>query len=349
MISELTPLRIVPGSHVDLLDQTLLPHEERILAIRDVASLCEAIRALRVRGAPLLGLAAACGMAIGATTRRTADDALRATLDELIATRPTAVDLAACGRAALAMALHLPEAERAAALWRFAEDLAAKRRAEDAAIGANGATLIAAGSAVLTHCNAGGLATGGIGTALGVVRTAFDQGRLLRCYATETRPLLQGARLTAWELARAGIPATLLPDSAAASLLASGAVGAVVTGADRIAANGDSANKIGTAQIALAAAAHGVPFYIAAPWTTIDLACPDGAHIPIEFRDGSEVGGFGTARWAPEGIETYNPAFDVTPAALIAAVITERGVVRPPFATGIAALATGAEESPPVH
>lgn len=349
MNSDLAPLRIVPGSHIDLLDQTRLPHEEGFIAIRDVAALCEAIRALRVRGAPLLGLAAACGMAIGATTRGPSDTALRATYNELVATRPTAVDLAACAQDALTMALALPEGERNAALWRFAEGLAAKRAEEDAAIGANGAALIPEGAAVLTHCNAGGLATGGIGTALGVVWTAFAQGRAVRCYATETRPLLQGARLTAWELTRAGIPATLLPDSAVASLLGSGAVQVVVTGADRIAANGDSANKIGTAQIALAAAAYGVPFYIAAPLTTVDLACPDGSRIPIEFRDGGEVGGFDGARWAPDGIDTYNPAFDVTPARLIAAIVTERGVVRPPFGAGLAALAARAEGERPVH
>ncbi len=184
---------------------------------------------------------------------------------------------------------------------------------------------------MLTHCNTGALATGGIGSALGVIRTAWEGGRLAHCYATETRPLLQGARLTAWELKNAGIPSSLLPDTAAASLISSGRVQAVITGADRIATNGDSANKIGTYGLALAAQRHSVPFYIAAPRTTIDPACDSGAGIPIEFRDASEVGGYAGVRWAPEGTGAYNPAFDVTPADLISAIITEAGVVRAPY------------------
>jgi methylthioribose-1-phosphate isomerase len=198
--------------------------------------------------------------------------------------------------------------------------------------------LLAPGAAVLTHCNTGALATGGIGTALGVIRVAWERGSLARCYATETRPLLQGARLTAWELRRLGIPATLVPDTAAASLIASGAVQAVITGADRIATNGDSANKVGTYGLAAVAARHAVPFYIAAPRTTIDPACPSGAAIPIEFRDGREVGGWGEVRWAPDGLEAYNPAFDVTPAGLITAIITEAGVARPPYSRSLADL-----------
>lgn len=328
---------------MELLDQTLLPGEERFIPLRDVDSVCEAIRALRVRGAPLLGLAGACGLAIAADTRGSEQATLEQAAAELIATRPTAVDLSACVNAALAAALKVPESERASVLWDFARALAEQRSEEDRAIGKSGAELLPEGSAVLTHCNTGALATGGIGTALGVIRTAFEAGRLTRCYATETRPLLQGARLTAWELVRLGIPATLLPDTAAASLLASGKVGAVITGADRIAANGDTANKIGTYQIALAAKARDVPFYIAAPWTTIDLSCPNGDGIPIEFRSADEVGGFGDARWSPEGVGAYNPAFDVTPAELITAIITERGVLRPPFVESLRAAGEGGE------
>jgi len=333
---EFVPLRLEPGEGMVLIDQTVLPHEERWLTLRDVEGVCEAIRTLRVRGAPLLGLAGAGALAIAAETRGGSEAALRAAADEILGTRPTAVDLGTVTRRALAAALAEPEEpQRAAVLWAFATGFAGQRAAEDAAIGAFGAELIAPGSAVLTHCNAGGLATAGIGTALGVVRAAFEQGRLTGCYATETRPLLQGARLTMWELRRAGIPATLLPDTAAASLIASGRVQYVVTGADRIAANGDAANKVGTYGLAAVAARHGVPFLIAAPRTTFDGACPDGGAIPIEFRSADEVGGFGGVRWAPAGAEAYNPAFDVTPAELIAGFVTERGVLRPPFGPAI--------------
>ncbi|MGE5594871.1 MAG: S-methyl-5-thioribose-1-phosphate isomerase [Hyphomicrobiales bacterium] len=339
---DVIPLRLLPGE-IELLDQTLLPHEERYIPVRDVPTLCEAIRSLRVRGAPLLGLAGAAGLAIAARTTGPSEAALRAAAAEIVATRPTAVDLAACTHAALGAALSLPESERDAALWAFAANLRDQRLREDRAIGEFGAALLAPGDAVLTHCNTGALATGGMGTALAVIRVAFEQGKLSRCFATETRPLLQGARLTAWELARLGIPATLLPDTAAASLIASGRVQAVITGADRIGANGDSANKVGTYGLAAVAARHGVPFYIAAPRTTIDLACPDGAHIPIEFRAASEVGGFGGQRWAPDGLDAYNPAFDVTPAELIAGIITDCGAVRPPYRQGLSAIMRGGE------
>jgi methylthioribose-1-phosphate isomerase len=225
---------------------------------------------------------------------------------------------------------------RAEALWRFAESVLAAREAEDRVMGEHGADLIADARTVLTHCNTGALATGARGTALGVIRTAWESGTLERCYVTETRPLLQGARLTAWELARLGIPSTLLPDTAMASLLACGEVGAVITGADRIAANGDTANKVGTYGLAAVAAAHGVPFYVAAPRTTFDTDAADGAAMPIEHRDAAEVGGYGETRWAPPGLDVYNPAFDVTPAALITAFVTERGVLHPPFGPAIA-------------
>jgi methylthioribose-1-phosphate isomerase len=242
----------------------------------------------------------------------------------LKATRPTAVDLGWAVDAAFRLAEAVPPAEREGVLWRNAAALASQRKREDRAIARHGARLLA--GAVLTHCNTGTLATGGTGTALGVVRAAFEAGAVTRCYATETRPLLQGARLTMWELRKLGIPATLVPDTAAAALVASGLVSAVITGADRIAANGDTANKVGTYGLALAAAAGAIPFLIAAPTSTIDIDCPDGRAIPIEYRAAAEVGGFGAARWAPEGAEAFNPAFDVTPQHLIQGFVTERGV-----------------------
>lgn len=333
-------IRILPGSGIEIIDQTLLPAAERYLLIDDVADLCEAIRTLRIRGAPLLGIAGAGGVAIAAT-REPSMAAIERAAATICATRPTAVDLGAGVDRALQRARSTDESERAAVLWELAAAMLRDQLAADRAIGAYGAGLPGVERAVLTHCNTGALATGGLGTALAVVITAWEQGRIERCYATETRPLLQGARLTAWELKELGIPVTLLPDTAAASLIASGAVGAVVTGADRIAANGDTANKVGTYGLAAVAARHGVPFYIAAPTTTIDPGCAGGGGIPIEFRAAEEVGGFAGQRWAPRGIDAYNPAFDVTPAGLIAAIVTERGVVRPPFAEGLAAVCSG--------
>lgn len=337
---EIVPLRLDPSGFIELIDQTLLPLEERCIEVHDVAALCEAIRSLRVRGAPLLGLAGAAGVALAARTGPADDLSLREAGASIIATRPTAVDLAVRVREALTLAGAQPlDAElRRAALWQSASQLLHARQLEDRQLAALGASLLPADCAVLTHCNTGALATGGIGTALGVIRAGWEAGRLRECYATETRPLLQGARLTMWELARLGIPATLLPDTAAAALIASGRVQAVITGADRIAANGDSANKIGTYGLALAAARHGVPFYIAAPTSTIDQSCPAGEAIPIEFRDGQEVGGFGATRWSPAGTRAYNPAFDVTPADLITAIVTEQGIAQSPFGTSIAGL-----------
>lgn len=323
-----------------MLDQTRLPHKELYLDLVTVAAVIEAIRSLRVRGAPFLGLVGAAGLAVAANERGTSEFALRQAADELANARPTAVDLSALVRLALADALDRPESERLASTWAFAANTARDRTDQDLAMGAFGADELAGVETVLTHCNTGALATGGIGSALGVIRMAFERGTLGHCYATETRPLLQGARLTAWELSKLGIPSTLLPDTAAAMLTGSGRVGAVVTGADRIARNGDAANKIGTYGLALAARAHGIPFYIAAPASTFDANCPDGAAIPIEYRDAREVGGFGGVRWSPEGLGAYNPAFDVTPGNLITAFMTERGVLRPPFATSITAMLT---------
>ncbi len=335
-------LRIVRGAGIDILDQTRLPHHEVTLELRGVEAVCEAIRSLRVRGAPLLGLTGACAMAIAAETLGGGDDSLAEAASIITATRPTAVDLGAGVRRALERALGAGPrpGDRVRALWDNAEEMAEERMAEDGAIGTYGAAILPRG-AVLTHCNTGVLATGGSGTALGVIAAAHRQGTLSHCYATETRPLLQGARLTMWELQRMGIPATLAPDTAAATLIASGRIQAVITGADRIAANGDTANKVGTYGLAVVAARHAVPFFIAAPCTTIDHGCADGAAIPIEFRDEAEVGGFGEQRWAPAGTRAFNPAFDVTPGELIAGIVTERGVLRSPYPEAIARLPRG--------
>lgn len=336
-MNDVCPIRLErPRVHV--LDQTLLPGEERFLSLDSIDAACEAIACLRVRGAPLLGIVGAAAMAVAGESVGVTDQLLREAAQRVSGTRPTAVELRTGADGALTAALAYPEPSRPDVLWRFAEDYLARRIREDRALGEQGAALLAPGTAVLTHCNTGALATGGIGTALGVVRVAWERGNLARCYATETRPLLQGARLTAWELKRAGIPATLLADSAAASLIASGTVQAVITGADRIALNGDTANKIGTYGLAAVAARHAIPFYVAAPRSTFDPGCATGASIPIEFRDGAEVQGFAGHRWSPEGLEAYNPAFDVTPGELITAFVTEAGVLLPPYATSLPAL-----------
>ncbi|MBK9061730.1 MAG: S-methyl-5-thioribose-1-phosphate isomerase [Acidobacteria bacterium] len=338
-----------------LLDQRRLPHEESVLECASALETAEAIRSLAVRGAPLIGVAAAYGMC--AEARRVLprvpedlDAALLAAADRLAAARPTAVNLAwAVARMrGVALATAGGDAEERVLLLEAEADLiAAEDRAACAEIGRLGAEWLRARFSVdvptvLTHCNAGALATAGIGTALGIVRALAARGRLA-ILADETRPFLQGARLTAWELAKDGLPVTLLPDVAAASLIARGRVHAVVVGADRIAANGDVANKVGTYGLALAAHAHGVPFVVAAPTTTLDLATPDGAAIPIEERDGAEVvdlplPGGGTVSLAPAGVTALYPAFDVTPSALVDAIVTERGISERPHASGLARL-----------
>lgn len=340
MTAPIEPIRLLPGRGIDILDQTALPFAERRLLLSDISAVCEAIRELRVRGAPLLGLAGAAGMAIAAETTPATDEDLSRAAHQINATRPTATDLGrATGDALALVRVAGPDAPaRREALWHNAIRMLSLRQAEDQAIGRFGAGLLPPAASVLTHCNTGALATAGIGTALGVIATAHALGRIDRCFATETRPLLQGARLTAWELTRLGIPGTLLPDTAAASLIASGIVHAVITGADRIAANGDTANKVGTYGLAAVAARHAVPFYIAAPTSTFDPACPSGAEIPIEFRSPAEVGGYAGVRWSPDGVDAYNPAFDVTPASCITAIITEHGVLRPPYHAAIADL-----------
>jgi methylthioribose-1-phosphate isomerase len=300
------------GGAVRLIDQRRLPEELVMLQCRSVDELCAAITSLAVRGAPALGAAGAMGVALAAATGEPLEDAAR----RLIATRPTAANLAWGVERGLAASDPAAEAVRIAA-----DDVARNRR-----LGAHGAELLPEDARVLTHCNTGSLACVGYGTALGVVRAAHESGRRPSVWVDETRPVLQGSRLTAWELQRLGIPCTLVADAMAGSLMASGDVDAVVVGADRIAANGDVANKIGTYPLAVLAQHHGLPFYVAAPLSTFDPDCADGSRIPIERRDPDEVAVVGGRRLAPAGVEVENRAFDVTPAGLVSAYVTEEGV-----------------------
>lgn len=331
------------GSAVRVLDQTLLP---RSLEYRECSTLdeaIEAIRALRVRGAPAIGVMAAYSLALALRNDKPGGEtefleSLRRNSAALDAARPTAHNLAWALRRCAAR-VDATEERSVEALHAALLDEAKKVAEEDRdlcrRIGLAGAELVPEGTGVLTHCNAGALATAGMGTALAPLYTAWEGGRRFVVFADETRPLWQGARLTAWELQRAGIPVQVLCDGAAASLLASGRVGLVIVGADRIAANGDVANKIGTYGVALAARAHDVPFYVAAPSSTFDLALPSGGAIPIEQRDGAEVVAPGGASLVPDGVEGWNPAFDVTPASYVAGFVTEKGVLRPPFSESI--------------
>jgi len=321
------------GPGISILDQTRLPDEERWLELGTIDETAEAIRSLRVRGAPLIGVAAAMGLA-SAAARRASEGAmssawLAVSADALEATRPTAVDLRWAldrMRAAAADAFRTDArgGDIAVTLRREAQRIWDLEIAMCRSIGEHGAELIEPGSTVLTHCNAGALATGGLGTALAAVYVAHEQGKGIDVVATETRPLRQGARLTAWELTRAGIPTRVIVDGAAGSLMAKGEIDLVITGADRIAANGDAANKIGTYALAVLASAHRVPFFIAAPRSTFDRTMHSGEEIPIEERAAEEI--------APApGAQAFNPAFDVTPAALIAGIVTDAGVLWPPF------------------
>ncbi len=340
--------------YLTLIDQTLLPLELKYIGCRDVESVWEAIRALRVRGAPAIGIAAAYGACVGLQKFAGADETVFfARLEQVTAylatSRPTAVNLFwALDRLrarAAAMRGTASSAEIQNALLAEARAIEAEDRACCRRIGSHGAALLADGQGVLTHCNAGGLATADYGTALALFFAAQEAGKRLHVYVDETRPLLQGARLTTWELHQRGIDVTLICDSMAAQVMREGRVQAVVTGADRIAANGDTANKIGTYGVALLAAAHHLPFYIAAPSSTFDLTLPDGDHIPIEKRDPREVThGFGR-QTAPDGVNVYNPAFDVTPARLIKAIICEHGVIEPVSRKRIAAMLGGRLEA----
>jgi methylthioribose-1-phosphate isomerase len=309
------------GNVLELLDQRLLPREVLYVACRDAHEVAVAIRDMVVRGAPAIGVSAAFGVALAAQQ----NEDVAAAAAELRASRPTAVNL----MWALDRMLHARDAGRdltAEAEAMFREDVEANKR-----IGRYGAELLGDSVTVLTHCNAGALATAGYGTALGVIRAAVEGGKRVAVFADETRPYLQGARLTAWELKQENIDVTLITDSMAGHFFQQRQFDAVIVGADRIAANGDTANKIGTYTVAVLANAHGVPFYIAAPLSTIDVNCPGGAAIPIEERSAAEVTSMNGVSIAPAGIGVRHPAFDVTPARLISAIITDRGVLRAPY------------------
>src|SRR5918998_1747735 len=327
---------------VRMLDQRLLPNEEKYLVLRSAEEVAEAIKEMDVRGAPAIGVTAALGLAVGikqAVATNAAD--LRYDFDYMCdlmsRTRPTAVNLfwgiermrRAFDRAAAASddAVEIKQRMVEEAVRVYDDDIASNRR-----LGRFGGELIPDGATVLTHCNAGALATAGdYGTALGVIRGARDLGKRVAVIADETRPFLQGARLTAWELAKDEIPVTVITDNMAGHVMKGGQVDCVVVGAARIAANGDTANKIGTYMVAVLARQHGIPFYVAAPVSTVDLALQTGDLIPIEERDAREVTHLREQRLAPEGVAAHNPAFDVTPADFVAAIITDRGVARPPY------------------
>lgn len=320
-----------------LLDQTRLPAEERWLAYTDYREVVKAIRTMVVRGAPAIGIAAAYATVLAAQENACKGDfpaAMSRAKETLAASRPTAVNLFwALDRMEklwLSVGPDLPRLEaEARAIHR--EDVQMNET-----MGKAGAELVPQGARILTHCNAGALATGGYGTALGVIRTAHAQGKVSMVYADETRPLLQGARLTAYELVRDRIPVTLICDDMAGYLMAQGKIDLVVVGCDRMAANGDFANKIGTYSLAVLAKYHGIPFYTALPSSTIDRSLPDGSRIPVEQRDGGEVTSFAGVQTGPAGVRTWNPSFDVTPHELLTAAITERGVLRPPFDQSLA-------------
>jgi methylthioribose-1-phosphate isomerase len=337
---------------VRFIDQTKLPTEETYLVCKTHAQVADAIRTMVVRGAPAIGVAAALGIALGVKDSQAESfSELKRELDEICdnmgKTRPTAVNLFwAIGRMqgkfeglrsrpiAQIKQEMIEEATR-----MHAEDIAANQ-----AMGRHGATLMPSEGGVLTHCNAGALATAGYGTALGVIRAAVEAGKKIHVYADETRPFLQGSRLTAWELMKDGIPTTVISDNMAGAMMKQGKIRAIVVGADRIAANGDVANKIGTYTVAVLAKENGIPFYVAAPISTVDLACPDGSKIPIEQRNVREVTHIAGKQMVPDGVSIENPAFDVTPAKYVAAIITERGLARAPYDESLRKL-VGAEDA----
>src|SRR6201981_306572 len=332
---------------VRFLDQTKLPTEESYVTATPYQQVADAIRTMVVRGAPAIGVAAGMGIALGVKNSKaeTVGDLKQEfdrVCDEMGKTRPTAVNLFWAIRRMkekfeLLRVRPLPPIKKALieeAQRMHAEDIAANQ-----AMGRHGATLMPASGGVLTHCNAGALATAGYGTALGVIRAAVEQGKRIHVYADETRPFLQGSRLTAWELMKDGIPTTVISDNMAGAMMKQGKIGAIVVGGDPIAANGDVANKIGTYTVAILAKEHGIPFYVAAPISTVDLACPDGSQIPIEQRNGREVTHIAGKQMVPDGVEVENPAFDVTPAKYVAAIITEKGIARAPYQDSLRQLA----------
>ena len=327
---------------VVMIDQTRLPRETVFVTCRDYLEVAEAIRSMIIRGAPAIGVAAAMGVAIGALKSENLELDMPLICDTLAKTRPTAVNLFwAIDR--MKRVYEETKADGVAAVRARLVKEAASVRAEDIAInqaiGRHGADLVPDGKTVLTHCNAGALATAGFGTALGVIRAAVQMGKKIDVFADETRPFLQGARLTAWELQRDGIDTTLITDNMAGHFLKSGRIGCVVVGADRIAGNGDVANKIGTYSVAVLAKENGVPFYVAAPISTLDLSLTSGDQIPIEERASQEVTHVQGVHLAPEGIKVANPAFDVTPHRYVTAIITEKGIARAPFTESLRALA----------
>jgi len=340
---------------VRFLDQTKLPTEETYVVCKTHEQVADVIRNMVVRGAPAIGVAAALGIALGVSNSKaeSAGD-LKRDFDQICdvigKTRPTAVNLFW----AIRRMQEKFERIRIRPIAQIKQDLieeARRMHAEDIAanqaMGRHGATLLPSSGGVLTHCNAGALATAGYGTALGVIRAAVEQGKKLHVFADETRPFLQGSRLTAWELMKDGIPTTVISDNMAGAMMKQGKIGAIVVGADRIAANGDVANKIGTYTIAVLAKEHNIPFYVAAPISTVDMACPNGDEIPIEQRNAKEVTHIAGRQMVPEGVAVENPAFDVTPAKYVAAIITEKGVARAPYEDSLRRLATQEAEVHP--
>jgi methylthioribose-1-phosphate isomerase len=330
-----------------ILDQTRLPVEEDYIETSDYLEIADAIKTLKVRGAPAIGVAGGYGIALAAMASRTSSvgafkSEVTTAIQAIIATRPTARNLF---WAADRMASVLAREESIGALRRLLVNEAVRihRQEEDNShrLSEIGVDLVSNGATILTHCNTGPLATTGSGTALGIIIRASQQGRKIKVLVDETRPLLQGARLTTWELQKAGVAFMLIADSMAGYYMARGEVDAVIVGSDRIAANGDTANKIGTYGVAVLARAHGIPFYVAAPTSTIDLQVRSGGQIEIEQRSPAEVTHFNGIRVAPDGIDVGNPAFDVTPAKLVTAIVTERGIIKPPFARGIEGVQTG--------
>jgi methylthioribose-1-phosphate isomerase len=334
-------------SGVRFIDQTRLPTEEAYVICKSHEHVADAIRNMVVRGAPAIGVAAAMGIALGVKNSKAETvGELKLEFDKICdamgRTRPTAVNLFwAIGRMREKFELLRvrPLAQLKQALIDEAKRMHAEDIAANQAMGRHGATLMPAAGGVLTHCNAGALATCGYGTALGVIRAAVEQGKKIHVYADETRPFLQGSRLTAWELMKDGIPITVISDNMAGSMMRQGKIGAIVVGADRIAANGDVANKIGTYTLAVLAKEHGIPFYVAAPFSTVDLNTPDGSRIPIEQRNPREVTHIAGKQMVPDGTDVENPAFDVTPAKYVSAIVTEQGIARAPFANSLRKLA----------
>jgi methylthioribose-1-phosphate isomerase len=332
---------------VRFIDQTKLPTEEKYVTCKTHEEVADVIRNMVVRGAPAIGVTAAMGIALGVkNSKAESTGELKREFDQICdvigKTRPTAVNLFWAIRR-MQQKFELLRVRPAQQIKQALVDEAQRMHAEDIAInkamGAHGATLMPASGGVLTHCNAGALATCGYGTALGVIRAAIEHGKKIHVYADETRPFLQGSRLTAWELVKDGIPTTVISDNMSGAMMRQGKIGAVVVGADRIAANGDVANKIGTYTVAVLAKEHGIPFYVAAPISTVDLETPDGSKIPIEQRSAIEVTHIGGKQVTPDGIEVENPAFDVTPAKYVTAIVTEKGIARAPYEESLGKLA----------